>query len=257
MAYAIGVAQPVSHPRRDVRHRARSTTSKIDAGRPRGVRPPPGGDHPRPRPARPIYRKTAAYGHFGRAAPEFTWEQRQPARRLQGAPSACDLERRRAMARAAARRPGRPRRHRARQAVRLPRPRRARATRCASGSMVRVAAARPPGRRLGRRARPARRTVPVDRLRADRQVVGHRPVGRAHRPRRWASRRWGAGRLRPFLVAASPPTDGRLCRRRPRRLVDGRRRCGDRRCRGWCALPPTADQLAIVVAALASRSGRW
>ena len=24
---------------------------------------------------RPIYRKTAAYGHFGRPLPEFTWEQ--------------------------------------------------------------------------------------------------------------------------------------------------------------------------------------
>ncbi len=24
---------------------------------------------------RPIYRKTAAYGHFGRALPEFTWER--------------------------------------------------------------------------------------------------------------------------------------------------------------------------------------
>jgi S-adenosylmethionine synthetase len=24
---------------------------------------------------RPIYRKTAAYGHFGRNNPEFTWEQ--------------------------------------------------------------------------------------------------------------------------------------------------------------------------------------
>ena len=23
---------------------------------------------------RPIYRKTAAYGHFGRPLPEFTWE---------------------------------------------------------------------------------------------------------------------------------------------------------------------------------------
>jgi S-adenosylmethionine synthetase len=23
---------------------------------------------------RPIYRKTAAYGHFGRSEPEFTWE---------------------------------------------------------------------------------------------------------------------------------------------------------------------------------------
>ncbi len=24
---------------------------------------------------RPIYRKTSAYGHFGRSEPEFTWEQ--------------------------------------------------------------------------------------------------------------------------------------------------------------------------------------
>ena len=24
---------------------------------------------------RPIYRKTAAYGHFGRNLPEFSWEQ--------------------------------------------------------------------------------------------------------------------------------------------------------------------------------------
>ena len=24
---------------------------------------------------RPIYRKTAAYGHFGRTEPEFTWER--------------------------------------------------------------------------------------------------------------------------------------------------------------------------------------
>jgi S-adenosylmethionine synthetase len=24
---------------------------------------------------RPIYKKTAAYGHFGRSEPEFTWEQ--------------------------------------------------------------------------------------------------------------------------------------------------------------------------------------
>nr|MSZ97070.1 methionine adenosyltransferase [Actinomycetota bacterium] len=23
---------------------------------------------------RPIYKKTAAYGHFGRSEPEFTWE---------------------------------------------------------------------------------------------------------------------------------------------------------------------------------------
>ncbi|HNT61057.1 MAG TPA: methionine adenosyltransferase domain-containing protein, partial [Candidatus Bilamarchaeaceae archaeon] len=31
---------------------------------------------------RPIYRKTAAYGHFGRTGPEFTWEKTDMAERL-------------------------------------------------------------------------------------------------------------------------------------------------------------------------------
>lgn len=34
---------------------------------------------------RPIYRKTAAYGHFGRELPEFTWEKRDKAEALQAA----------------------------------------------------------------------------------------------------------------------------------------------------------------------------
>jgi len=29
---------------------------------------------------RPIYRKTAAYGHFGRPEKEFSWEHNHPAR---------------------------------------------------------------------------------------------------------------------------------------------------------------------------------
>ncbi len=33
---------------------------------------------------RPIYRKTAAYGHFGRAEPEFTWERTDQAEKLAG-----------------------------------------------------------------------------------------------------------------------------------------------------------------------------
>jgi S-adenosylmethionine synthetase len=28
---------------------------------------------------RPIYKKTAAYGHFGREEPEFTWERKDKA----------------------------------------------------------------------------------------------------------------------------------------------------------------------------------
>ncbi len=34
---------------------------------------------------RPIYRKTAAYGHFGREEPEFTWERTDRAEALRDA----------------------------------------------------------------------------------------------------------------------------------------------------------------------------
>jgi S-adenosylmethionine synthetase len=34
---------------------------------------------------RPIYRKTAAYGHFGRDEPEFTWEATDKAAALRAA----------------------------------------------------------------------------------------------------------------------------------------------------------------------------
>jgi len=32
---------------------------------------------------RPIYKKTAAYGHFGRCEPEFTWEKIDKTEELQ------------------------------------------------------------------------------------------------------------------------------------------------------------------------------
>ncbi len=31
---------------------------------------------------RPIYRKTAAYGHFGRELPDFTWEKKDMVEKL-------------------------------------------------------------------------------------------------------------------------------------------------------------------------------
>ncbi|MEA3290996.1 MAG: methionine adenosyltransferase domain-containing protein, partial [Pseudomonadota bacterium] len=34
---------------------------------------------------RPIYRNTAAYGHFGRTEPEFTWEKTDKAEALRDA----------------------------------------------------------------------------------------------------------------------------------------------------------------------------
>lgn len=74
LAYAIGVAHPVSVMVRTF------GTSNIEDGKlndavkkifpltPRGII-----DHLDLK--RPIYRKTAAYGHFGRELPEFTWEK--------------------------------------------------------------------------------------------------------------------------------------------------------------------------------------
>lgn len=73
LAYAIGVADPVSV------HVDTFGTAKVDEKKlPKLVR-----DHFKLTPKgiiesldlrRPIYRKTAAYGHFGRRLPEFTWE---------------------------------------------------------------------------------------------------------------------------------------------------------------------------------------
>ncbi len=74
LAYAIGVADPVSV------HVDTFGTATVDESiLPRLVR-----DHFKLTPKgiietldlrRPIYRKTAAYGHFGRRLPEFTWER--------------------------------------------------------------------------------------------------------------------------------------------------------------------------------------
>ena len=74
MAYAIGVARPVS---------LLVETFGTETGRSRADRRRRCDELFDLRPAaivrdldlrRPIYRKTAAYGHFGRADKEFTWE---------------------------------------------------------------------------------------------------------------------------------------------------------------------------------------
>jgi S-adenosylmethionine synthetase len=74
LAYAIGVAEPVSVmintfgtgkiPSNEI---ARVVREEFDM-RPRGIVETLDL-------LRPIYRKTAAYGHFGRELPEFTWER--------------------------------------------------------------------------------------------------------------------------------------------------------------------------------------
>ncbi|WP_310447065.1 methionine adenosyltransferase [Thiobacillus sp.] len=83
LAYAIGVAEPVSLmietygtgsvPDEDLEHRVRQTFRLT----PRGIIESLDL-------LRPIYRKTAAYGHFGRAEPEFSWERVDQAQALAG-----------------------------------------------------------------------------------------------------------------------------------------------------------------------------
>ena len=87
VAYAIGMAQPVSImvdtfgtesvPVADIE---RAVSEVFD------LRPGAIIDELNLR--RPIYRKTAAYGHFGRELPEFTWEATDKAVALK---KACNL----------------------------------------------------------------------------------------------------------------------------------------------------------------------
>ncbi len=89
LAYAIGMARPVSRDDRHVRH------ERGGRGRHRGARWSevfdlrPGAIIDALDLRRPIYRKTAAYGHFGRELPEFTWERTDRADALR---KACGLD---------------------------------------------------------------------------------------------------------------------------------------------------------------------
>jgi S-adenosylmethionine synthetase len=74
VAYAIGVAEPVSVMVNTY------GTGKVDNGTlvdliRRNFRLTPAGIIESLNLLRPIYKKTAAYGHFGRSEPEFTWEK--------------------------------------------------------------------------------------------------------------------------------------------------------------------------------------
>jgi S-adenosylmethionine synthetase len=84
VAYAIGVAEPVSI------HVETNGTGRIpDAELERAIRHEvdltPRGIIKRLDLLRPIYRKTAAYGHFGREEKDFTWERLDLVKTLQRA----------------------------------------------------------------------------------------------------------------------------------------------------------------------------
>jgi S-adenosylmethionine synthetase len=74
IAYAIGVAEPVSvmidlmHTGAVPRERVEAIVKEVFDLRPAAI-------IEYLDLLRPIYRNTAAYGHFGRTEPEFSWEQ--------------------------------------------------------------------------------------------------------------------------------------------------------------------------------------
>jgi len=81
LAYAIGVADPVS-VLVDTKNTEKVAVESLDKLvrthfplTPRGII-----DYLKLR--RPIFRKTASYGHFGRTEPEFTWEKTDKAKLL-------------------------------------------------------------------------------------------------------------------------------------------------------------------------------
>jgi S-adenosylmethionine synthetase len=74
LAYAIGIAEPVS-VMVDSKQTGRVPDEVMQDLVRRHFELTPAGIIKHLDLRRPIYRKTAAYGHFGRNEPEFTWER--------------------------------------------------------------------------------------------------------------------------------------------------------------------------------------
>jgi len=74
VSYAIGVAEPVSIMV-NTYGTGKITDKEISAIIKKEIDLTPKGIIKRLNLRRPIYRKTAAYGHFGRNDPDFTWEK--------------------------------------------------------------------------------------------------------------------------------------------------------------------------------------
>jgi S-adenosylmethionine synthetase len=81
LAYAIGVAEPVS-VLVDTRGTNKIDEDKISDLVRSHFSLTPGGIIESLNLRRPIFKKTAAYGHFGRNEPEFTWERTDKAEAL-------------------------------------------------------------------------------------------------------------------------------------------------------------------------------
>jgi primosomal protein N' (replication factor Y) len=119
--------------------------------------------------------------------------------------------------------------------------------RVAVGSMVRVPLH---GRRVGGwviSLGPPDGSVALDRLVSIAKWSGIGPTPDIIELASWASRRWGAGRLRPLLVAASPPS---MVGSLPPPSTSHPSSHNDVPLPRLVRLPPTGDQLAIVLEAL-------
>jgi len=81
ISYVIGVAKPLS-VFVDTRGTAKVPVEKIEKLVMDNISFKPSDMIKRLNLLRPIYRKTAAYGHFGREEPEFTWEKTDMTKRL-------------------------------------------------------------------------------------------------------------------------------------------------------------------------------
>jgi S-adenosylmethionine synthetase len=84
LAYAIGVAEPVS-VLVDTQGTGRLSEEKLSALVRENFRLTPLGIIEELRLRRPVYKKTAAYGHFGRTGDGFTWEATDKAEALRAA----------------------------------------------------------------------------------------------------------------------------------------------------------------------------
>jgi S-adenosylmethionine synthetase len=84
LAYAIGVADPVS-VLVDTQGTGRVDEERLSDLVREHFRLTPRGIIESLDLRRPIYKKTAAYGHFGRNEPEFTWERTDKAEALRAA----------------------------------------------------------------------------------------------------------------------------------------------------------------------------
>ena len=74
LAYAIGIPEPVSILI-DTKNTEKVSVDILDKLVRRHFPMTPRGIIDHLKLLRPIYKKTAAYGHFGRSEPEFTWEK--------------------------------------------------------------------------------------------------------------------------------------------------------------------------------------